>query len=243
MVNLCGRIALVKKKNPRNTDTLPLSRGKQDAKQFYDRASGWYGHIAEPFERKSAEMALEHLAIQTGEIVLEIGFGTGYCLQRIAQLVGQEGKACGIDISEGMLQVTKRRLAKAGLIDRVELCCGDATRLPYDDGIFDAVFMSFTLELFDDFEIPRVLQEIERVLKPSGRLGVVSMSRSYGESMALRLYKWAHKKWPKYIDCRPIYVEDSLRDAGYNIRGTEKARLIGLLPLEIVIAVRACVRY
>lgn len=217
---------------------LPVRRSKAEAKQFYDRVSKLYGCVAGAFERKYAEMALERLSIQEGESVLEIGFGSGHCLNRIAQSVGNKGKAYGIDISSGMLQVTKRRLEKAQTIHRVELCCGDATKLPYDDNTFDAVFMSFTLELFDTPEIPKALEEIKRVLKPNGRLGVVSMSRSYGEPTMLRIYEWAHKKWPKYVDCRPIYVEGSLRDAGYNIQSKEKAQLVGL-PLEIIIATKA----
>jgi demethylmenaquinone methyltransferase/2-methoxy-6-polyprenyl-1,4-benzoquinol methylase len=120
-------------------------------------------------------------------------------------------------------------------MDRVELYCSDAMNLPYANSVFDAVFTSFTLELFDTPEIPKVLYEIKRVLKSEGRLGVVSMSKEDGMSMMLRLYEWAHKKWPKYVDCRPIYVELSLEDAGYEIISKEKVRLFGL-PGEIVVA-------
>lgn len=45
-----------------------------------------------------------------------------------------------------------------------------------------------------------------------------------------------HNKWPKYVDCRPIYMEQSLREAGYTIKSTEKVRLFRL-PGEIVVAV------
>ena len=129
--------------------------------------------------------------------MLELGFGPGHCLERIAKKVGKTGKAYGIDISSGMLKVTKKRLEKAGLAERAELYCGDATKLPYEDNKFDAAFMSFTLELFDTPEIPKVLSEIKRVLKPNGRLGVVSMSKENEESRLLKLYEWLHKKLPK----------------------------------------------
>jgi len=217
---------------------LPVPRNKKEAKQFYDRISRFYDYLTGAFERKHTMMALEHLSIQKGETTLEIGFGTGHCLKRIAQSVGQTGKAYGIDISSGMLGVTKRRLEKAQLIDRVELYCGDAANLPHGDNVFDAVFMSFTLELFDTPEIPKVLEEVKRVLKPTGRLGVVSMSRDCGESTLLRLYGWAHKKWPKYVDCRPIHIESSLIDAGYKIQSRRKVLVMGL-PGEIIIATKA----
>ncbi len=216
---------------------LPVLRSKEEAKRFYDRISRIYDYLTGAFERKYTEMAVERLSVEEGETVLEIGFGTGHCLKRLAESVGKTGKVYGVDISSGMLEVTRRRLDKARLIDRVELYCGDASSLPYDDNTFDAAFMSFTLELFDTPEIPRLLEEVKRVLKPRGRIGVASMSKENGESLLLRLYEWAHRKWPKYVDCRPIYLEQSLRDAGYEIRKKEKVKLFGL-PGEIVVAAK-----
>ncbi len=218
------------------SDVLPVPRTKEEAKRLYDRISRVYDLFTWAFERKYANMALSHLSIKEGEAVLEIGFGTGHCLKRIAQSVGKSGKAYGIDISSGMLEVAKRRLEKTGLMDRVELFLGDAATLPYGDNTFDAVFMSFTLELFNTPEIPTVLIEIKRVLKPNGRLGVVSMSRENGQSAMLRLYEWVHRKWPKYVDCRPIYLEVSLREVGFNICKKEKLKLFGL-PGEIIVAI------
>ena len=179
-------------------------------------------------------MALEQLNIKGGETVLEIGFGTGHCLMQIAKSVGKEGMVYGVEISSGMLEVTKNRLKKAGLLDRVALYCGDATKMPYNEHKFDAVFMSFTLELFDTPEIPVILDEIKRVLKSEGRIGVVSMFREEGRSILFKLYEWAHKKFPNYADCRPIYVEQSLIEAGFKIINKRKVKVFGL-PLEIVI--------
>ncbi len=225
-----------KENESKASDILPVPRTKEEAKRSYDRISRYYDYLAGALERKYAEMALERLYISKGETVLEIGFGTGHCLKQIAESVGPKGKAYGIDLSTGMMEISKERLQKAGLEDRVKLFCGDATSLPFDDSTFDAVFISFTLELFDTPEIPKVLQQIKRVLIPEGRLVVISMSKENGESIPLRLYEWIHNKWPKYVDCRPIYVEQSLRQAGYTVKSKEKVRLFQL-PGEIVIAV------
>jgi len=53
----------------------------------------------------------------------------------------------------------------------------------------------------------------------------------------LRLYEWTHNKWPKYVDCRPIYVEQSLIDAGYQIESKGKVKICRV-PAEIIVAVK-----
>lgn len=222
--------------NSKNHRVLRVYRTKVQAKERYDKISRFYDYFAGVFEKKYRNMTLERLDIKRGQTVLEIGFGTGHCLKQMAESVGEEGRVYGIDISSGMLEVSKQRLEEAGLLDRVKLYCGDALKMPYGDNKFDAVFMSFTLELFDTPEIPKVLDKIERVLKANGRLGVVSMSKEDGDSILLRMYEWIHKKFPKYADCRPIYIEQSIKDAGFEIEYKEKVKLFGL-PGEIVIGV------
>ncbi|MDO9581457.1 MAG: methyltransferase domain-containing protein [Bacteroidales bacterium] len=222
--------------NSKNQNVSRVDRTKAQAKKSYDRISHFYDYFAGGFERNYSNVALEQLNINEGETVLEIGFGTGHCLKQIAKLVGKTGKVYGIDISSGMLEEAKKRLEKASLMDRVELYCGDAVKMPYDEHLFDAVFMSFTLELFDTPEIPMILNEIKRVLKFEGRLGIVSMSKEDGKSILLKLYEWAHEKIPNYVDCRPIYVEQSLKEAGFEIKNKEKVKVFGL-PLEIVVSI------
>ena len=76
-----------------------------------------------------------------------------------------------------MFNVAQARLSKAGLSGSVELKCGDATSLPFEAGFFDAIYMSFTLELFDTPEIGVVLNECQRVLRSDGRIGIVAMAK------------------------------------------------------------------
>jgi len=219
-------------------DILPVPRTREEAKQAYDRISKFYDYTLGLLGRKYSKMALERLSVVEGEMVLEIGSGTGHCLKRIAKLVGLTGKAYGIDISPEMIEKTKRRLEKEGLANRAELCCGDATRLPFNESTFDAVFMSFTLEGFDTPEIPRALARIKKVLKPGGRLGIIDMSKENGKSVFLKVYEWLHKKCPKYLGSRPIYAEQCLIDAGYQIKSKEKIKIY-CLPAEIIVAIKA----
>jgi ubiquinone/menaquinone biosynthesis C-methylase UbiE len=216
---------------------LPVTRTKAQAIAAYDRLSPFYDRFAGGFEQKYRNAALKRLSIAAGDTVLEIGFGTGHCLAQMAEAVGEAGKVCGIDISSGMLAVSRRRLEKAGLCSRVELICADAMRMPYEAGRFSAVFSSFTLELLDSAEIPEVLAGIWRVLAPNGRVGVVSLSREGAASPLLRAYEWLHRKLPRYIDCRPIYVERSIAAAGFEIQFRERVSLMGL-PSDIVVGVK-----
>ncbi len=219
-------------------DILPVPRTKEEAKQAYDRLSKFYDYTLGLLGRKYSKMALERLSVVEGETVLEIGSGTGHCLKWIAKLVGPAGKAYGIDISPEMIEKTKRRLEKEGVANRAELCCGDATYLPFDESAFDAVFMSFTLEVFDTPEIPGVLARIKKVLKPGGRLGIVDMSKENGKSVFLKVYEWIHKKCPKYVGSRPIYAEQCLIDTGYQIKSKGKIKIFRL-PAEIIVAIKA----
>ena len=214
---------------------LRVTRTKEQAKRTYDKISRIYDFIEGSFEKKFRNKALDKLDVKKGETVLEVGFGTGHCLGRIAEKVGKNGRVFGIDISSGMLEITKRRLEKKRLADRVELYCGDAINMPYNKSMFDAVFMSFVLELFDTPEIPFVLNEIKRLLKPNGRLSVVSLSKENGNSWMLKAYEWVHEYFPQIADCRPIYVEQSIKNAGYQISYKENIKIFGL-PGEIVIA-------
>ncbi len=216
---------------------LPVPRTKAQARASYDRMSGSYDLFAGAFEKRLRDRALERLGIAMGETVLEIGFGTGHSLVQIAQAVGPNGRVHGVDLSAGMREVSQRRLDRAGMSERVALHCGDAAHLPYADETLDAVFMSFTLELFNTPEIPIVLGEIRRVLKPNGRLGVVSLSREDGTSLMVRVYEWLHQRLPQLIDCRPIYVEQALNEAGFQQTHSEREKLWGL-PTKIAVGVK-----
>ncbi len=216
---------------------MPVSRSKKEVQENYDKISKFYDYTEGIFEKKHIDMALRCLDIKQGEVVLEIGFGTGNALIKMAEYVGKSGAVYGIDISPKMVEVAYRKIKNKLPLGRIKLTCGDAVKLPYSANKFDVAFLSFTLELFDTPEIPEILKEVKRVLKPGGRLGIVCLSKDDGKSLFLRLYEWAHIKFPKYIDCRPIFAAYPIKNAGFYISYKKKEKIF-LATVEIVIGIK-----
>ena len=194
-------------------------------RQNYDRLSRWYDSFSAS-ERHISEIGLQLLDAQPGESVLEIGFGTGHSLIKLGQAVDSAGKVTGIDLSPGMITVARQRVRQAGLKDRIFLYPGDATDLPFSAQQFQAIFMSFTLELFATDEIPVVLAECQRVLQPGGRLGIVTLLKN--DSRAVKIYEWFHLRFPRIVDCHPIVIQQVLENAGLRIDKRVEKRLWGL---------------
>jgi ubiquinone/menaquinone biosynthesis C-methylase UbiE len=215
-----------------------VRRSKEDARNFYDRISRWYDTIEGTWTRKARIAGLQKLGAAEGEKVLEIGFGTGHSVLALARSVGGSGKVYGIDISPRMLDNTLAKVARSGHAERVELVLGDAVHLPYEEEFFDAVFMSFVLELFDTPEIAEVLSGCRKVLKKGGRICVVSLSRA-GRMKPMRgLYEWGHRKFPRLLDCRPMFLRAAIENAGFRILDASVTSIAGI-PVEIVLAAKS----
>jgi len=206
--------------------------------RFYDRISHAYDLIADGGEHKARERGLALLDVRCGESALEIGYGTGHSLVQLAQSVGESGHVTGIDISPGMQSVAQKRIASAGVEGRVEFLLGSVPPLPVADRTFDVITLSFTLELFPLDTIPLVLAECRRVLKPGGRLGVVSMATvadGNQESLLERTYIWMHTHFPHIVDCQPIPLEKLIVAAGFSCDQRERIDLF-TMPVAIVVA-------
>jgi demethylmenaquinone methyltransferase/2-methoxy-6-polyprenyl-1,4-benzoquinol methylase len=134
-----------------------------------------------------------------------------------------------------MLARARQKVLRAGLAQPVRFLCADGASLPLRCCCVDAVFVSFTLELFDTPEIPVVLAECRRVLWPSGRICLVSLAKNSGSRVMLSLYDWAHAALPAWFDCRPILPVSALHGSGFHIRETIQGSMWGL-PVQTVLA-------
>lgn len=145
--------------------------------QQFRRPAGFLGHLAGFLFRINLEAiawTVDQLEIQHTDHVLEIGFGPGHGIQRAAQLAAQ-GLVAGVDFSETMLEQASRRNAPAIAAGTVELRLGEASVLPYPDRNFDKVFATNVVYFWKD--PVATLREIQRVMKPGGRLALYVIAK------------------------------------------------------------------
>jgi ubiquinone/menaquinone biosynthesis C-methylase UbiE len=116
---------------------------------FYDRWARLYDLLATaPGIRSWRTRAVDALDLAPGETVVEMGVGTGANIPYLREAVGNRGRVIGIDVTQGMLEVARRRATSQGW-DNVHLVRADATRPPLT-GPVDAVLSSFVVGMLEN---------------------------------------------------------------------------------------------
>lgn len=131
-------------------------------------AAAYTAEVLPDFDVYAGE-ALRLAALPSGARVADVAAGPGTITLQAARA---GVRVSAIDISEGMLAELRRRAGEAGLMDLIEVHHGDAQRLPFESGAYDAAFSMFGLMFFPDRHAG--LLEMKRVLKPGGRAVISS---------------------------------------------------------------------
>lgn len=132
----------------------------------------WVGYLLlNPLRRlvQSAEKSFGYL-LSPGMTVLEVGPGMGFFSLDTARLLGPRGRLVCVDVQAKMIEVLKRRAAKAGLSDRIETRICDAHSLGVDD-LADRVDLA--LVIFSAHEVPYrkgLFDQVKQTLKSEGTL-------------------------------------------------------------------------
>jgi demethylmenaquinone methyltransferase / 2-methoxy-6-polyprenyl-1,4-benzoquinol methylase len=153
--------------------------------------------------RKATREALE---LRPGDRVLDVGAGTGVSTAEHAR---SGAYAVGVDISLGMLCAGRR------IRPRVPLLAGDALRLPFRDGSFDAVTISFALRNVVD--AGAALRELGRVTRPGGRLVVCEFSQPTNPAFRTIYLSYLMRSLPavaRRVASNPeayVYLAESIR--------------------------------
>jgi ubiquinone/menaquinone biosynthesis C-methylase UbiE len=127
------------------------------------------GRILARANREFAHAMIARLDVRESDRVLEIGFGPGVAVQRLADLTPC-GHVSGVEPSRAMLAQARRRNASVIHQGRVELREGAAERLPYTDAAFDKMLTINTFQLWSDHA--EGLREVRRVLRSGGVLAI-----------------------------------------------------------------------
>jgi ubiquinone/menaquinone biosynthesis C-methylase UbiE len=143
------------------------------------RAYNWfapfYGAWSSLFEQKAIDRGLAIASVRSGDRVLEVAVGTRAVIARHCELAGPQGVVIGVDTAPRMLSVARRR-ARGALLVRA-----DARALPFAPSSFDLLWSSYFLDLIPNAELPSVILEFWKVLRPGGRVVLASMSMKNGE--------------------------------------------------------------
>ena len=150
---------------------------KQQVEKMFDNISTDYDGlnrvISFGIDVKWRRKVVALVARQKPDLVLDIATGTGDLAINLAKGTGAT-KIFGLDISEGMLSVGRKKIAKEQLSNRIEMLQGDSEALPFEDNSFDAITVAFGVRNFENLEIG--LSEIYRVLKPGGIFVILETS-------------------------------------------------------------------
>jgi demethylmenaquinone methyltransferase/2-methoxy-6-polyprenyl-1,4-benzoquinol methylase len=114
------------------------------------------------------------LAPDHPEIILDVATGTGDLAIELTKLP-EVKTIIGIDIAEDMLEIGKKKIAKKGLSDRIQLLPGDSENIDFETNYFDAVTVAFGVRNYEN--LGKGLQEMYRVLKPGKKVAILEFSK------------------------------------------------------------------
>ncbi|ADO72135.1 bifunctional demethylmenaquinone methyltransferase/2-methoxy-6-polyprenyl-1,4-benzoquinol methylase UbiE [Stigmatella aurantiaca] len=163
--------------NPSPPPVTPQPPGPQGSGQMFDQIAPRYDllnrmmslGIDQSWRRKTVK-ALE---LKPGYRVLDLATGTGDLALKVLKH-HPEGTVVGLDPSEGMMEIGRKKVAEEGLSAKCELKLGDAQSLPFEDQSFDGICMAFGIRNVPDR--PRALREMARVTRPGGRIAILELS-------------------------------------------------------------------
>lgn len=161
-------------------------------------------------ETRLRERTLDVAGVAAGESVLDIGCGTGTLAIAASRRVGRSGVVSGIDASPEMIDRAREKSGRAGEPVRFEVA--PAQELPFADGTFDVVLCSLAVHHFPRAARAGAFVEMQRVLRPNGRVLIVEFGRQQGIRALLHPIAMLHAR---HITRILDEATASLRAAGF----------------------------
>jgi len=163
---------------------------------MFDRIAGVYdlmnSAMTAGLHHQWRQRAVDRAQVGPGSDALDICCGTGDLALELRRRIGADGRVVGSDFSEPMLELARRKSGERGL--PVEFGWADALDLPYGDASFDALTIGFGARNLADLD--KGLRETARVLRPSGRVVILEITRPQREPMASFYGLWFDRLVP-----------------------------------------------
>jgi len=151
---------------------------KKQVSRMFNRIAPYYDFLNRflslGIDVRWRKKAIAKLKDSNPQKILDVATGTADVAIAMAKQL-KPLEIIGLDISHEMLEVGRKKIKKRNLNPIIELVEGDSENLPYDDNSFDAITVAFGVRNFENLE--RGLLEMNRVLKPNGKLVVLEFSK------------------------------------------------------------------
>lgn len=200
--------------------------------KLYDRIGPRYDWV-DFYESAARAAALNGLGLAPGQIVLNAGAGTGKLLTQIDQSIFASSFWVGLDLSPVMARLAYQRSPGAVLVS-------DVRRLPLGTKSVDRIFAAYVLDLLPYADIEQTLIGFARVLKPGGRLAVLSLTEGVDRvsRSLIGAWKWLFDRAPALCGgCRPLQLQALVEATGLQIDHRQVIVEWGV-PSEVVIAAK-----
>ena len=177
----------------------PYDKGskQEQVRRMFDKIAPTYDKLNHTLslgiDRRWRRKAVDALGKHQPQDILDIATGTGDFAMLMARRI-QPRHITGADISEGMMDVGRKKVKEAGLQDTISFQREDCLSLTFPDGTFDAVTSAYGVRNFQDLD--QGLREMQRVLRPGGHLLIVELTPPPRFPMKQLFWLYAHVVMP-----------------------------------------------
>lgn len=157
-------------------------------------------------------LTIDKMDLKPGQKVLDVCCGTGTLCAMIAEGVGSDGEVVGVDLSENMLKKAENK--RKG---NIRFCYANAEEIPYADGYFDRASVTFGLHEMPHPVRMNMLCEMQRVLKPGGKITVLDYAHPKRALTVLLLKVWMLVEGETARDFIRRDLSSMIEDAGFDV--------------------------
>ncbi|HIP63541.1 MAG TPA: methyltransferase domain-containing protein [Archaeoglobus profundus] len=184
---------------------MSLLNDKRRARIFYKYFSKIYDLVNPIFYSEEMRKTVVDMAnIKQGDLVLEVGCGTGFTTYEIVRRVGEEN-VVAVDITPEQMEKAIKRFPN------VKFVRGDAEELPFKDNVFDAAISAGSIEYWPHPQLG--IQEMARVTKPGGRVVILAPRRP--DNSIIRKFAESIMLFPSTQQCISWFLKAGLEDIRY----------------------------